>query len=172
MMTLSNNSGQMEKGQQSTRKRILPRLLILVGFGAMVLTICSLLLGCGSDGKSKSAVNGKSDKADVSKKKGTEPMLPLVTEKGSTPKGPSSGGIVNKFDQYLSGVPNPKAKMDELNAAAVKSAESLNPEILPGVTRREMESKMEKAREMAQSLNVEILPGITKEEIDRKMQKP
>lgn len=146
--------------------------LVLVTLGTMVLAVCSLLLGCGSDGNSKGTVSGKSDKADVRKSKGTQPILPLVTEKGSTPVRPGNVGNDKTFDHYFSGLPNPKKHLDERNAEARKTAELLNPEILPGVTRRELQRKMEGAQRMAESLNVEILPGITKEEIERKLKRP
>jgi hypothetical protein len=162
----------VKKSQDLYENRPRLTLLALVTLGTMVLAVCSLLLGCGSDSNTTGAVSKKSDKADVRANKGVQPILPLVTEKGTTPRGPGKVGNTNKFEQYGSGLPNTKEKMDERNAAAVKMADSLNPEILPGVTRRELDRKMEEAQKKAELLNVEILPGITKEEIERKLKRP
>ncbi len=169
MMTLSNNSGQMEKGQKSVRKRICSRLLVLVGVGMMVVAVCSLLLGCGSDSTPGGSVKGKNDKtASIpTAKKSQVPALLVTGEKGTSKAG-EKGDIKRQPEQKSAPIQGiTREEMDARNAAAVKMARSPGFEI-KGLTREEMDARNAAAAKLAQSPGLEIMPGVTVEQMKKK----
>lgn len=170
MMTLSTNAGQMEKSQRSARKRIWSQLLILVGLGTMVLAVCSLLLGCGSDSTPGGAVKGKNAKtASIPTAKDSQvPGMLLMGGKGASGAGEKAD--IKKQPEPNS-VPTPSITLEEMearNAAAVKMARSPGLEIAPGVTREEMEARNAAAAKIAQSPGLEVMPGVTVEEMKKR----
>ncbi|MBU4448186.1 MAG: hypothetical protein KKD99_06340 [Proteobacteria bacterium] len=170
MMTLSNNTGQMEKGQKSARKRICSQLLVFVGLGTMVLAVCSLLLGCGSDstpGGSEKGKNAKTSSIPAAKQSQAPAML-LMGGKGASGAGEMAD--IKKQPEPKS-VVMPDITLEEMearNAAAVKMARSPGFEIAPGVTREEMEARNAAAAKMARSPGIEIMPGVTLEEMKKR----
>ena len=87
MVTLSNHAGQREEGQKTARKRICSRLLVLVGLGAMVLTVLSFLPGCGSDSTPGGSVKGKTAKP-AARAEGVKPQTPaalMLDQAGTVP---------------------------------------------------------------------------------------
>jgi hypothetical protein len=145
MMTFSKNSGQMEKGQKSARKRISLQLLVLVGLGAMLLTFSCLLSGCGSD--------SKTEKATASDKARKQMPARLVMEEG---KAPGEAGKIK-----------PANKMPELRPTEIVVAP--DEEVFPGVTRKELEARLEESRKKGPP-DMEIFPGITRKEVEARIE--
>jgi hypothetical protein len=168
-MTLSNNFGQREKGQKSAIKRICSRLLVLVGVGTMVLAVCALLFGCGSDSTPGGSVKGKNNKtaSTPTGKKSQAPAMLMTGEKGASKTGVT--GNIKKQPERKS-VPMQGMALEEMEA---KNAAAINMARSPGfkigrLTREEMEAKNKAAAKMAQSPGLEIMPGVTLEEMKKK----
>jgi hypothetical protein len=152
MLTLPKNLGLMETSQKPKRKRIGSRLLAFIVPGAMVLMLSCLLPGCGSDSKPVDSVSGKSEKAPVSAATGKPSSVPLLIEKEMAPGG---GGKVGQAKKV------PDAWLRERALAP-------DEEIIPGMTRKEIEARIEASRKEVPP-NMEVFPGMTKKEIEARI---
>ena len=160
----------MEKGQRPARKCICSQFLILLGLGTMVLAVCSLLLGCGSDSTPGGSVKGKNAKTSSTPnaKQSQAPATVLMEgKKGS--EAVKMGDIKKQPDQnsvLINGLT--LQEMDDRNSAAVKMSRSPSMEVMPGVTREEMDRRNAAAVKMSRSQNVEVMPGVNLEEMKRR----
>jgi hypothetical protein len=143
--------------------------LVLVTLGTMVLAVCSLLLGCGSDSTPGGAVKGKNAKASSSPATKDPQASTVLLMEG---KGVSVAGKTDIKKQpernsvLMHGIT--MEEMEARNAAAVKMARSASMEIKPAVTREEMEARNAAAVKMAQSPGMEVMPGVTLEQMKAK----
>jgi hypothetical protein len=170
MMRLSNKIGEMGTAQRSARKRICSQLLVLLGLGTMVLAVCSLLLGCGSDSTPGGSVKGKNAKTSSTPDAKKSPAPAMVLMEGK--KGPEAGkmGDIQKQPDQNSVLVNGLTlqEMEARNEAAVKMLRSPGMEAMPGVTREEMDRRNAEAEKMSRSQNVEVMPGVNLEEMKRR----
>ena len=166
---LSNNSTHGQKGQGLFRKRTWLRILVLLGFGGMIVTVLCLLSGCGSDSKPE-AVSGKKEKTAASAQ-GMKSREALALKN----LGEVSGGNVKREPLYPETELAPGltvADVEERMAATRKRVENQDYQVFPGVTKNELDNKIaveQKRHESANSASEEILPGITKQELDARM---
>jgi hypothetical protein len=116
---------------------------VLVTLGTMVLVVCSLLLGCGSDSTPRGSVKEKNTKTAPThgaKKLQVPNLLGMGEERALR-----AGEMVNIKKQPDRKTLEPpyitQEEMDAKNAAAVKIAESPGREIMPGITREEMDKR-------------------------------
>jgi hypothetical protein len=160
MMTILNKSDQMEKDQQSAGRHIYSKLLVLVGRGTMVLAVCSLLLGCGSDSTPKGAAKGNNVKAAAGSKalktQGTTSLLVGKEETG--PKGTIKHHPESKFIEL------PSVSQEELEARDAEDrrvSESPDTEVWPGMTRAQYEAA-QAADKGFDPKTAEVWPGMTR----------
>ena len=160
MLALSNHFGQVKGGRGFYRSRIGLRFLVIVGLGAMVVTVFPLLSGCGSDSTPGGSVKGKN--APTAAKSGATKMQMgsplLVREVGADPE---KMGLVQKRSdskpiEMFSGM-----SLEELEAKAAaerKKYNSPDTEILPGITKKEVEAKLASQKNIGPKVS-EIFPG-------------
>jgi hypothetical protein len=139
--------------------------LVLAGLGMMLL----LLSGCGSDSTPKPAASGKKDKVAKSGSNMPE-VMPLLS--------PKEGGTAPPLRQLdkmpvkppLPGMP-PLEELEAKRAAAARTSEKRDPKeiVLPGITREELEAKIEAERARKPTPKGEILPGLTAEQLEAKI---
>jgi hypothetical protein len=192
MMALINNSGHREQNQKPARKRICSKLLVLVGLGMMVLAVCSLLPGCGSDRTSESN-KGKKDQTRVLGKKSPSVVRPLLTDQTKTTS--EKVGEVREImpgitqDQFAARLAEERKKlkaqkprevlpglrvneedvMSKIAAERKKLEARKSVEVLPGIpgiTQEELNTMIGKGR---RTTNTEVLPGVTQVEIDTRI---
>jgi hypothetical protein len=167
MMTLSNNAVHREKGQTSARKHICSPPLALAGLGTMVLAVCFLLLGCGSDSTPGGAVKGKNAQTSSTPaaKQSQAPTMLLMGEKGASGAG-KTADIKKQPDRksiLMQGIT--LEEMEARNAAAVKMARSPGMQVMPGVTVEQMKARNEAAVKKARSPGMEVMPGVSVEQM-------
>jgi uncharacterized protein YcbX len=155
----------VKKSQDLFKNRPWLTFLELVILGTVVLAVCALLLGCGSDTTPGGAVKGEKAKtASIPPvKKGQVPTMLMMGEKGASKPG---GGIKKEPERksvLMDGIT--LEEMEARNAAAIKMAQSPTIEVMPGVTLEEMEKRIAAAVKTAQSANIEVIPGVTLEEM-------
>jgi hypothetical protein len=158
-----------EQGLAPFRKRTWLRILVLFGFGGMIVTVLCLLSGCGSDSKPE-AVSGKKEKTAASPKAmKSQAAVPLNNLGGG------SGGTVKREPLSPETELAPGLTVGEVekrNAATRKRVEDPDYELIPGITKKELDDKIaaeQKRLESGNSASQEILPGITKQNLDAKM---
>jgi hypothetical protein len=147
-----------EEGRGRSPKEARLGFLILAALGMLIF----LLSGCGSDSTPKDAASGKKAKADKSG----------VTMRAVTPLlSPNAGGTAPPIPQLekIPGLPS----MEELEAKrteAKKAYEKLDPkqEVLPGLTKEQLEAKIAAQRAKKVDPTQQILPGLTMEQLDAK----
>jgi len=134
-------------------------LLVLAGLGMMIF----LLSGCGSDSTPKDAASGKKEKAAKSgfSMQAVTPLL-FPKEGGTAPPLP-------KLDQ-IPGLP-PREELEANRAAAAREYEKLDPKraVLPGITKEQLEAKLEAERAKKPDPTREILLGLTAAQLDAKV---
>lgn len=158
-----------KKSQDLYKNRPWLTFLVLVTLGTMVLAVCFLLPGCGSDGK-PGAVSGKKEKTAASPKamKSGE-AFPLMN------LGDESRGAVKRAPLPPDTVLAPgltAGEVEERMAANRKQVEAPDYKVFPGITKQELDDKIaaeQKRQEAAKSPSQEILPGITRQELDARM---
>jgi hypothetical protein len=168
MVTVSNHAGQVAEGQKPGRKRICSRLLVVVGLGAMVLTVLGFLPGCGSDSTPGGAVKGKSAKpaARAEGVKAQTPAALVLDQAGMAPekvqKQPGSQRV-----EVFPGLTREvlEAKMAESR----KNQLAMRQEVFPGITKEELDAKIAADRQKHISMRQEVFPGITKEELESRI---
>jgi len=146
------------------------KILVIVGLGALMLMISSLLLGCGSDSNSGKSVQAKKEKTTAgSKNMGQQPVITMLTDKeGILPREMRRGKP--ETPQRIEVAPG--ITREELQA---KIAEDLarhdrrTMEVLPGVTREELQAKIAEELARHDRRTMEELPGVTREEIQAKI---
>jgi len=168
----------METSQKPKRKRIGSRLLAFIVPGAMVLMLSCLLPGCGSDSKPVDSVSGKSEKAPVSAATGKPSSVPLLIEKEMAPGGGGKVGQAKKVpDAWLREralapdeeiIPGMTRKEIEARIEASRKEAPPNMEIIPGMTKKEIEARIEASRKEVPP-NMEVFPGMTKKEIEARI---
>jgi hypothetical protein len=133
--------------------------LVLVALGAMIL----LLSGCGSESTPKVAATGKKEKA-APKGMDIKTITPLLSDKGG-----GTGPTLPQVDK-LPGMPPPE-ELEAKRAAAAAAYEKLDPkrQVLPGLTKEQLEAKIEAERAKRSNPKREILPGLTAEQLDAKL---
>jgi hypothetical protein len=143
---------------------------VLVILGTMVLAVCSLLPGCGSDSTPKSSVKGKN--APTATKSLTKPAAVTPMLIGQKETGPGKKGLMAKPPdslgiEVLPGVT--KEKMEARVAADRKKIEAPGTEVFPGITREQLEAKIAADRKKIEAPGAEVFPGITKEQLEAKI---
>jgi hypothetical protein len=127
----------------------------------MVLAVCSLLLGCGSDSTPKDTTSGKKEQTAKSGMT-MQTVTPLLA--------PKEGGTapLQHFDK-IPGRGTPE-EIEAKRAAAAAAWEKLDPKqtVLPGLTKEQLEAKLEAERAKKPNPKREILPGLTQEQLDAK----
>jgi hypothetical protein len=158
-----------KKSQDLYKNRPWLRFLMLVTLGTMVLAVCSLLLGCGSDSK-PGAVSGKKEKTAASAKAmKPQEALPLMN------LGDASRGAVKREPLPPDTVLAPgltAGEVEERMAANRKVVEAPEYKVFSGITKKELDDKIaaeQKRQEAAKTASQEILPGITRQELDARM---
>ena len=158
-----------KKSQDLYKNRSWLTLLVLVTLGTMVLAVCSLLIGCGSDSKPQ-AVSGKKEKTAASTKAmKSQEALPLMN------LGDESRGAVKRAPLPPDTVLAPgltAGEVEERMAANRKVVEAPDYKVFPGITKQELDDKIaaeQKRQETAKSASQEILPGITRQELEARM---
>ena len=195
MMILSN-IGQMEKGPKSDRKHICSKLLVLVGLGVMVLAICSLLLGCGSDSTPGEALKGKTaKKVGLEGKKSAndkrmgpgastiakappssrqfEPAPPGLTLEALQAKIAEQKAAFDRMDPNLIQVsPGMTLKQLQAKTAEQKAAfDRMDPSLIqvsPGMTLKQLQAKIANQQENYNEGLVEVSPGVTVQQVKNK----
>lgn len=159
----------VKKSQDLYKNRPWLPFLVLVIFGTMVLAVCSILPGCGSDGTPGASVKGKNDNAATgSKVPKMQGAIPLLTDTqgnggrlGSLKKSPE----VQRVEIF------PGITQDELDAKKAAHDKKLKEpglEIFPGITREQMDAKLQAHRKQVLDPDIEIFPGITQEQLNAK----
>ena len=168
MVTLSNHTGQVEAGQKPAGRRIGSKLLVLVGLGAMVLTVLSFLPGCGSDSTPGGSVKGKSAKP-AARAEAVKPLSPgalLIDQEGTVP------GKVKKQPDSKQIEMFPGVTPEVLEARLAESRKkylSMRHEVFPGITQEELDARVAASRQKYLSMRHEVFPGITQEELDARV---
>lgn len=168
MVKVSNYSGLVEEGRRAARKRIRSRLAVLVGLGAMGLTVLGLFPGCGSDSTPKGVVQGKDAKPAASAKaaKPQAPTAMLVDQGGTVPKNLKQRPNPQLMEVF------PGMTREALEAKLAENRKkhfSVRQEVFPGMTQEDLDAKIAENRKKHLSMRPEVFPGITKEELDAKI---
>jgi hypothetical protein len=155
----------VKKSQDLYINRLLLKFLVRVTLGTMVLAVCFLFLGCGSDSKS-----GKSETADArTKSEGAAPLRPMKVAPGES----------GKIGQVKKDPESPRMESfgglspQELEAKAAESMAKLHKQkssgpVIGGMTYDELVAKAEESRKKLKTKGGgEIFPGITQEELER-----
>jgi hypothetical protein len=156
----------VKKSQDLYKNRPWLTFLELVTLGTVVLAVCALLLGCGSDSTPGGSVKGKDAKtASIpAAKNSPAPSMLLMGEKGASGAGKADTKKQPERNTFLmQGIT--LEEMEARNAAAVKMARSPGMEVMPGVTREEMEARNAAAVKVARSPGMEVMPGVTLEQM-------
>jgi len=146
------------------------RFLVLGNLGTMVLAVCFLLLGCGSDNKPGAVSNKKEKAAASTKAMKSQAALPLMN------RSDESRGAVKRAPLPPDKVLAPGLTAGEVEArmeATRKLVEAPDYKVFPGITKQELDEKIaaEQIRqESAKSASQEILPGITKQELEARLE--
>jgi hypothetical protein len=162
----SKHANYGEEGQALFSKRTWLRMLVLFGFGGMIVTILFLLSGCGSERKTE-AVSSKKEKSAASPKdmKSREALPRMNLGDGSwetVKKEP-----LKSETELAPGLT--AAELEERLTAFRKRVDATNYEVFPGITKQELDDKMAAEQRRRESANQEIFPGITKQELDARM---
>jgi hypothetical protein len=133
-----------KKSQDLYKNRPWLTFLVLLTLGTMVLAVCSLLLGCGSDSTPGGAVEGKNAKTSANP---------------NAIKRQAAGGLL--LD---------KGRTDPVKMGKIKQPpEAKSIEVFPGITQAEIDAKAAAGRKKLSAPGYEIFPGITQEQIDAKV---
>jgi hypothetical protein len=159
-----------KKSQDLYKNKPWLTFLVTLTLGTMVLAVCSLLLGCGSDSTPGGTVKGKN--APTATKPLTKPAAVttmLIGQKETVPgkkglmaKPPDSLGI-----EMLPGVT--KDNMESRIAADRKKIEAPGTELFPGITREQLEAKIAAGRKKIEAPGTEVFPGITRKQLEDKI---
>jgi len=146
-----------EEDRGLSQKGALLGFWVLAVFGMMIF----LLSGCGSDSTPKDAASGKKEKAAKSGSTMTE-VKPLLSPKGGIAP-PSQ--LVN-----IPGMPSLE-ELEASRAAAARAYEKLDPksDVLPRLTKEQLEAKLAAERAKKPDPTREIFPGLTQEQLDAKL---
>ena len=174
MLTLARNRAvHRAEGREQFRNRTWLRILVRFGLGGMIVTVLCLLSGCGSDSKPQ-AVSGKKEKTAAGPKamnpRAGLPIMNLdeVAGRGTVRREP----VVDRKAEILPGAGVTIEEVEERVAAARKRTESPTYEILPGITKQELDAKIaanQNEQKRRESANDEIFPGITRAELKDKI---
>jgi hypothetical protein len=171
---LSKHDDYGEEGQALFKKPTWSRILVLFGYGGMIVTVLFLLSGCGSDSK-PGAVSGKKGKTAVAPDDMKSSGAAVLGNRGELSGGGTIKRELNAVDKLgmLPGSGLSPKELEERLAADVKRSESPNYEVVPGMTRQQMEAKIAAAQQEAQkkleSPNYEVVPGMTRQQIEAKI---
>jgi hypothetical protein len=146
---MASNSKEEGRGRSPKRARL--EFLVLAGLGMIIF----LLSGCGSDSTPGHVASGKTEKAaktDVNMQT-VKPLL-VPKESGTAPTIPQLSTIP--------GMP-PLEELDAKRKAAARAYEKLDPksEVLPGLTKKQLEAKFATERARRPDSTQEIFPGLT-----------
>lgn len=123
-----------------------------------------LLSGCGSDSTPKGSAGGKKEKVSQSGSamKTVTPML-IPKEGGTAPKLP-------QLEKMPEGFPSPE-ELEAKRAEAARAYHKLDPkaEVIPGLTKEQLEAKIEAQRAKKPDPTRAILPGLTPAQLDAKL---
>lgn len=164
---LSNHATQGQKDQALFRKRTWLRILVLFGFGGMIVTVLCLLSGCGSDSKPASVKNEKAV-ATSPKNANSQAVMPLLHGQKVLLKEPKVS-LNSEGKPVFLGVT--REEMEASVGADRKKFESTKGlEFFPGVTREEMEARVAADREkFKETSGLEVFPGVTREQMEAKV---
>jgi hypothetical protein len=122
-----------------------------------------MLSGCGSDSTPKNAASGKKEKTAKSALT-MQAVTPLLSpqEGGTAPPLPHLNNVLGE------GTPE---EIEAKRAAAAAAWEKLDPKtiVLPGLTKEQLEAKVEAERAKKPDPKREIIPGLTQEQADGKL---
>jgi hypothetical protein len=148
-----------EEGRGRSQRGARLGFWVLAGLGMMIF----LLSSCGSDSASKDAASRKKEKA-VKSGSTIQTVTPLLS--------PKEGGTTPALQQSdkISGMP-PREELEAKRAAAARAYEKLDPksEVLPGLTKEQLEAKIAAERAKKPDPARKILPGLTQEQLDAKL---
>jgi hypothetical protein len=159
-----------KKSQDLYKNRPWLTFLVLVTLGTMVLAVCSLLLGCGSDRK-PDMLSTKKEKTTAGAKVMKTPVALSLRNQGVVGQRTLKREPLSPDTELVPGLT--VRQVEERGAAALKRIQSPDYEILPGMTRQQLDDKIALATQNAQkeleSPNREVLPGMTKQQLDDKI---
>ena len=132
-----------KKSQDLYKNRPWLTFLELVTLGTVVLAVCALLLGCGSDSTPGGSVKGKDAKnASIpAAKNSPAPSILMMGEKGAAGADAMADIKKQPEDKSVQMPGTSRKEMEARNAAAIKKARSPGIEVMPGVTLEQMEKK-------------------------------
>jgi hypothetical protein len=166
MFTLSKTQSGQRKGHRGLfRNRICSKLLVLVGLGTMVLAVCSLLSGCGSDSTPGGSVKGKN--AKTATKSGTmkpQAVTPLLADQEET--GPGKKSLAKKPPDSKNIEVFPGVTIEEVEAKLAANRAKPSTEVFPGITMEEVEAKLAEGRAKRPT---EVFPGVTAAQVEAKL---
>jgi hypothetical protein len=150
------------------RRNVRLLMILFVSLGMVIF----LLPGCGSDSKS---VTGEQAAASPKAKK-EQPAIPLAMDNG---KGaPAAGKILKEPDYLLSSkeflspdaqiIPGVTRKEIEAKLAAIREEPPPDFEVIPGISRKQVEAQLEARREKPLP-DFEVMPGITRKELEARL---
>jgi hypothetical protein len=162
-----------KKSQNLYKNKPWLTFLVTLTLGTMVLAVCSLLLGCGSDSTPGGAVKGKNAKTAGVEAKKMESITPLLVDNKGKDSEARKIAKQPRAPQKMEGSP-PGMTVEELRAktAAQKAAYyNRDPnlaEVTPGLTLKQLQEKT-----AAQSYNrdpnlIEVYPGMTLKQLQEK----
>jgi hypothetical protein len=151
--------------------------LALVTLGTMVLAVCSLLLGCGSDSTPKGSLKGKNAKTAGLGAKKSGAVAPLIIGNKGMDLGARKIAKQPQDSQQIEAAP-PGMTVEELNAKTAAQTAAYNNrdpnlvEVSPGVTLKQLQAKT--AAQRATHYNrdpslIEVSPGMTLKQLQEKM---
>ena len=158
-----------KKSQDLYKNRPWLTFLELVTLGTVVLAVCALLLGCGSDSTPGGSVKGKDAKnASIpAAKNSPAPSILMMGEKGAAGADAMADIKKQPEDKSVQMPGTSREEMEARNAAAIKKARSPGIEVMPGVTLEQMEKKNAAAVKMMQSQEFQAMRG-TLDEMKKK----
>ena len=159
-----------KKSQDLYKNKPWLTFLVLVTLGTMVLAVCSLLLGCGSDSTPGGTVKGKNASTATKSLTKSAAVTPMLI--GEKETGPGKKGLMAKPPDYegiemLPGVT--RESIEARIAADRKEIEAPSTELFPGITREQLEAKTAADRGKIEAPSTEVFPGITREQLEAKI---
>ncbi len=155
-----------KKSQDLYKNKPWLTFLVLVTFGTMVLAVCSLLPGCGSDSTPGGSVKGKNAKtvakSNPTKTQGTSKLL--LDEETKT----IDNATIKHHPEYQRLETSLGVTLEELDArieADRKLSVDPDAEVFPGMTRGELYARAEADRKLSEDPDIEVFPGITRREL-------
>jgi hypothetical protein len=155
----------VKKSQDLYKNKPWLTFLVLVTLGTMVLAVCSLLLGCGSDSTPASGVKGKhastATKSGIVKSQAVTQLLP-----NQEAAGPGKKGLVKKPPDAKTIEVFPGVTAEQVEAKLAANRAKRPTEVFPGVTAEEVEAKLAANRAKRPT---EVFPGVTAEQVEAKL---